>query len=62
MYLLVLNRRTSRVILVLEASCDMFNQQAVLRTGQASYSAFAHCRSLNLDARRLLVSLLVVLL
>ncbi|GAB9475211.1 Rna methyltransferase, trmh superfamily protein [Globisporangium polare] len=30
----VLNRRTSRVILVLEASCDMFNQQAVLRTAE----------------------------
>uniref|UniRef100_K3X656 tRNA/rRNA methyltransferase SpoU type domain-containing protein n=1 Tax=Globisporangium ultimum (strain ATCC 200006 / CBS 805.95 / DAOM BR144) TaxID=431595 RepID=K3X656_GLOUD len=30
----VLSRRTSRIVLVLEASCDMFNQMAVLRTAE----------------------------
>nr|CCA21041.1 hypothetical protein VOLCADRAFT_116506 [Albugo laibachii Nc14] len=30
----VLQQRTSRIVLVLEASCDMFNQQAVLRTAE----------------------------
>ncbi|KAG9410637.1 hypothetical protein AC1031_018659 [Aphanomyces cochlioides] len=30
----VLQRRTARILLVLEASCDMFNQMAVLRTAE----------------------------
>ncbi|KAF0687110.1 Aste57867_21081 [Aphanomyces stellatus] len=30
----VLQRRTARIILVLESSCDMFNQMAVLRTAE----------------------------
>ncbi|KAJ0405960.1 hypothetical protein P43SY_005526 [Pythium insidiosum] len=30
----VLQRRTTRIVLVIESSCDLFNQQAVLRTAE----------------------------
>ena len=33
----VLSRRTAQIVLVLESSCDMFNQQAVLRTGALAF-------------------------